>query len=342
MFSRFNLLLVLMMLSLAGVLGACSNTPEGDEGGGVNPGAGGAAAPLGGMAAPSGGSGGTTSSGGGGTTPIASGGGAGGAAGGGDAMPGGAGGVAGGLAGVGGVGGVGGEAGAAGMAGVAGGVAGSMAMPREDLGQGDGNDVVTIGDSFMNLSLGSGIEFSLEKVSGRNYRNYAAPGTQVLNGQIPGQWTRAKNAGADIKSVIMTGGCNDIILDFFGNLLACQGAKTEADLSNACVAALEEITVGVTALMDTMETDGVLDVIYVGYGYVTNNELGGTIERTKRVQTENCRDDDPTKTMRCHWVDPSQQLIGKISADGIHPTVAGYDTIAEMVWQRMQDEGMRR
>jgi hypothetical protein len=133
-----------------------------------------------------------------------------------------------------------------------------------------------------------------------------------------------------------------VILDFFGNLIACQGAKTEADLSDACIQGLEEITVGVDELMATLESDGVKDVVYIGYGYVTNNELGGTIERTKRVQGERCRDDDPTKTMRCHFVDPSQQLIGMISGDGIHPTVAGYDVIAGMVWDRLVEEGARR
>ena len=62
----------------------------------------------------------------------------------------------------------------------------------------------------------------------------------------------------------------------------------------------------------------------------------------KRIQMEKCLDNSPTLGIRCHFVDPSKELIGKISIDGIHPTVAGYDMIADMVWKRMQEEGVRR
>ena len=213
---------------------------------------------------------------------------------------------------------------------------------RVDEGMGDGKDVITIGDSYMNLSVGSGIEYSLDKVTPTKYRHYAVSGTQILNGQIPGQYTSAKAANPDIKTVVMTGGGNDIILDFFGNLINCQGAKTEADLKPACVTALDKISAGVDKLIAEMAADGVKDVVYVGYGFVTSNELGGTIQRTIRVQMEKCLDNSATLRLRCHFVDPSQQLIGMIGADGIHPTVAGYDVIANMVWKRMQEEGVRR
>jgi lysophospholipase L1-like esterase len=246
-----------------------------------------------------------------------------------------------------GMGGMGGTDAPAGMGGT------GMPMMREDLGMdaactgagtgGQPSDcqVVTIGDSYMEFG-GIGTEYSLESISGRNYRNHAVAGTRILNGQIPGQYATAKAANPNIKTVIMTGGGNDIILDFFGNLIACQGAETEAALSPACIAALDEITVGVDDLMATMEADGVQDVFYVGYGHITANELSGTIERTKRVQGERCRDDDPTKTMRCHFVDPSDALGTMFGGDGIHPTDAGYDIIGTMVWERMQMEGALR
>ena len=213
---------------------------------------------------------------------------------------------------------------------------------RMDEGMGDGKDVITIGDSFMNLSVGSGIEFSLDKISPTKYRHYGVPGTQLLNGQIPSQYTAAKAANPDIKTVLMTGGGNDIILDFFGNLVACSGAKTEADLKPACTAALDKISAGADKMFAEMAADGVKDIVYIGYGYPTLNELGGTIERTKRIQAEKCVDNSPTLGVRCHFIDPSKELIGLISADGIHPTVAGYDVIAKMVWKRMMDEGVRR
>jgi hypothetical protein len=66
--------------------------------------------------------------------------------------------------------------------------------PHADLGKGDGSDVIAIGDSWMSLSAGAGIQDSLLKASGQKYRVYGVPGTQLLNGQIPGQFTRAKTA----------------------------------------------------------------------------------------------------------------------------------------------------
>ena len=49
---------------------------------------------------------------------------------------------------------------------------------------GDCTDVITIGDSFMNSNGFEGTEISLEKVSGRDYRNYGVAGTQLLDGRI--------------------------------------------------------------------------------------------------------------------------------------------------------------
>jgi lysophospholipase L1-like esterase len=211
----------------------------------------------------------------------------------------------------------------------------------EDLGMGDGMDVVTIGDSFMKLNALSGTEISLERVSMRNYRNYAVPGTQVLTGQIPSQWTQAKNANPNISTVIMTGGGNDVILNI-SRLLSCQGASTEAELSASCKNSLMQISEGVVQLTDMMGAAGVKDIVYIGYGYVTNNNLRGTIEWTRNRQKTTCNGTVTASGARCHFVDPAEQLVGKISADGIHPTNAGYDIIGQMVWDLMQERGLRR
>jgi lysophospholipase L1-like esterase len=214
--------------------------------------------------------------------------------------------------------------------------------PGEDLGQGTGNDVITIGDSYMKLNIASGTEISLERVSGRNYRNYAVAGTRVLNGAIPSQFTNAKRENVDIKTVVMTGGGNDIIQDLLGNLRACNGARTEEQLSAGCRSALERIAGAIDDLINQMGADGVKDVIYVGYGYATNWDLQGTIAWTRTVRNRNCNGAMWPSGIRCHFVDPAEQLIGMISADGIHPNNAGYDVIGRMVWDKMQQAGVRR
>ena len=124
------------------------------------------------------------------------------------------------------MGGVGGEAATAGAGGS--GVIDRW-MNREDLGKGTGSDVVTIGDSWMDYLLGGGgIEGGLDR-AGTNYRHYALSGTQLLDGVIPRQYDRAKAANPDIKTVIMTGGGNDIM--FSG---ACS-------TSEGCAAKIKEI-----------------------------------------------------------------------------------------------------
>ena len=99
-------------------------------------------------------------------------------------------------------------AGAMANAGIAG--AAAEAPTRMDLGKGDGTDVVTIGDSYMQLG-NEGIEPSLDKAAENKFRHYARMGTQLTNGQIPMQYDRAKMENAKISTVLMTGGGNDFL-----------------------------------------------------------------------------------------------------------------------------------
>jgi hypothetical protein len=63
----------------------------------------------------------------------------------------------------------------------------------------------------MSYDVGTGIQDSLRKVSGQRYRVYGVGGTQLLNGQIPNQYSQAKRDYPNIKTVIMTGGGNDLL-----------------------------------------------------------------------------------------------------------------------------------
>src|SRR5207342_408824 len=87
----------------------------------------------------------------------------------------------------------------------------SSTSPPEDRGRGDGKDVITIGDSWMSYEATQGIQQSLTKVSGHSYRSYGVGGAQLLNGEIPRQYAVARRANPEIKTVIMTGGGNDLL-----------------------------------------------------------------------------------------------------------------------------------
>jgi lysophospholipase L1-like esterase len=194
---------------------------------------------------------------------------------------------------------------------------------RMDLGQGDGKDVITIGDSYMSLLL-SGIQQSLERISMRDYRNYAFPGTLVLNEQIPNQYKDAKREDADIKTVVMTGGGNDILTQ------TCSGN---------CSSIVDMVSNRLDTLMKEMGTDGVQDIILISYGYPSDQSRHASLDYSRMLLPSKCKKD---AMPRCHFIDPVKELQGKISSDGIHPTSEGYDILGKMTWDLMKAEGMRR
>ena len=280
----------------------------------------------------------------------------GGMGGGASAVSGGAGGMAGagvaGMMNVGGVGGMtttGGAGGAAGMAmsggaggmmatggaggmmtGGAGGEGGGAPMEWEDKGQGDGNDVITIGDSYMNYGSNGGIEISLEEISGRDYRNYAVAGTMVLDDRIPNQFRAAVAENPNIKTVIMTGGGNDILL---GNVL-CTVAWNES-----CNQTVRDVAAALAEMRVEMAEAGVEDVVIVGYGYPTNEVVKPGLDLARELTTEMCK---TTDTPRCHSIDPVEEIAGKLIFDGIHPTPEGYDILGQMTWDLLQERKLRR
>lgn len=195
---------------------------------------------------------------------------------------------------------------------------GGETAAHEDLGKGDGKDVIAIGDSWMSLFT-TGIQQSLVKVSKQPYRTYGVAGTQLLDGVIPSQYASAKRADPDIKTVVMTGGGNDIII-------AGRDPKTTIPL----------IAKRLDELWTEMGEDGVKDVVYIEYSE------GGTNGANVRLGIETvgpvCMNH---KAVRCHFM-LSDPIINKMLRDGIHPTDAGYDKIGKAVFDLMVSEGMRR
>jgi len=135
-------------------------------------------------------------------------------------------------------------------------VATSAARP-EDLGKGNGSDVVAIGDSWMSYDAGTGIQDSLKKVSGQLYRVYGVGGTQLLNGQIPNQYAQARRDNGNIKTVIMTGGGNDLLRSNARVDLATAGPLTRMRI--------DEIADRLASLWAEMGKDGVQDIVYIFY-----------------------------------------------------------------------------
>jgi hypothetical protein len=202
---------------------------------------------------------------------------------------------------------------------------------RADLGKGDGSDVITIGDSWMNLGS-TGIQQSLLKASGQKYRTYGRGGTRLLDDVIPNQYATAKRADADIKTVVMTGGGNDII--------QVPGLRDDCTAMGAqCEMVKKQILERLTTLWDLMSTDGVQDVLYVQYsnpeGQNVDFALAGGMDSVKT------RCAAVKAPMHCHTLETLDIVMGDIP-DSIHPSAVAFDRVGKAVFDLMTKEGMRR
>mgnify|MGYP001155131119 CR=1 FL=1 len=227
----------------------------------------------------------------------------------------------------------------------------SPAPLREDLGEGDGRDVVALGDSYMrlpNLFQGpgnEGVDVSLAK-AGKKYRTRAYTGANVFppkpvavkNGVIPNQFKSARAEDPNIKTVIVSGGANDI-----DDSDGCNGAATAAELSDKCKQELDSINDAIDAFLAEMAQAGVQDVIWVGYGPTPtsgNKVVEGAIDYLRTTRKARCTTNNAAIGLRCHYIDNFAAQIP--TRDGFHPTSAGYDAIANAVLARMKEEGVRR
>ncbi|MET0341707.1 MAG: hypothetical protein ABW252_11950 [Polyangiales bacterium] len=207
------------------------------------------------------------------------------------------------------------------------------AEPVADQGVGDGKDVIMMGDSWMSL-LGNGLQDAIKR-KGKRYREYGVPGVKMLSGlgAIPGQFDTAVRADRDIKTVIMTGGGNDVLLGGAERADCPRGGPT-------CQKLIVNIRAELVKLWEKMAAAGVKDVLYVGYSesagktsatpQVTNTMTNGTGEACLAM-----------KSLRCTPLD-STPIVGSSLADGIHPTRGAHDKLADAVLKLMEQKGMRR
>ncbi len=200
-----------------------------------------------------------------------------------------------------------------------------------------GSEVVIIGDSYVQIpgTLEGDIE-TLARMEGalgstETYRNYAVSGTSLGNGQIPSQYTSAKAANPDIKVVIMDGGGNDVLL------LNSQCLSANPTSSNAsCVMTVANAISAAQTLAAQMAADGVEDLVYFFYPEVPA-VTGDVLSYSEPKAQAFC---DALTKPRCHFVSTREAFAGKtaqyIGLDGIHPTTAGAQVIAGLIWDTMQ------
>ncbi|MEY4582878.1 MAG: hypothetical protein RL701_7581 [Pseudomonadota bacterium] len=245
-------------------------------------------------------------------------------------------------AGTGGNSGVSGSSGSGGsVAAGSGGAGGATDVPHKDLGKGTGSDVVLLGDSWMSNTLqfegtGGGIVPYLQRASGQPYRNYAVQGVMLLMADeygpaIPTQWEAAKRADPDIKTVVMTGGGNDVIQS--------DSVKAScADGGEECKKTLLMISKALNDLWTRMADSGVQDVIYVRYA----DAAGNTAESLRGEKGTPWPAICSSGKLRCYSFDTNELVDGDIAVDGVHPLASANDRMAKAIVKFMETEGIRR
>ena len=260
------------------------------------------------------------------------------------AVSGGTGGVAGGTGGVAGtdIGGTGGT-GVAGSAGVGGTeVGGTGGTGTCTPGVVTGNQVVMVGDSYLD-QFGQNIQLYLEGLAkgagaldqNETYRRYYLAGTSMGNGQIPSQFDQALGADPNIKVVVMDGGGNDV-------LILNPGCMTNPAPGNAsCVATVDSAMAAARGMFDKMAATGVESVVYFFYphlpapGLLTGPKVNEMLDYAYPIVQAEC---EQRSAPRCYFVDTRPAFEGNpslIGFDGVHPTPAGSEVIAGLIWSVM-------
>jgi lysophospholipase L1-like esterase len=225
------------------------------------------------------------------------------------------------------------------------GASGAGALDRVDRGKGDGRDVVTIGDSYMQLSAGTAVEPALERAADNAYRNYAQQGTRLIGGTnpIPGQYARAVAEDPKIVTVVMTGGGNDILQEAM-----LRPECSQMTPSQRCLDALPPLLDALATLWDKMSKDGVQDVFFLTYPRApAGATLAGGLRNLAPVLNPMLQSkcDAVPSPLRCHLLigdDAFKTTPFELRTDGIHPTDAGYAVLGEFVFDAMVAAGARR
>ena len=125
--------------------------------------------------------------------------------------------------------------------------------------------------------------------------------------------------------MIMTGGGNDIM--FSG------GCATP----EACKMSVQALADGLNELWTTMAADGVKDVIYIRYSKGAGTTNSANLPTEPPAPPAICS----SGRIRCSSLDTTDLVMGEL-IDGIHPSPAANDRIAEGLLQLLETKGIRR
>jgi len=196
----------------------------------------------------------------------------------------------------------------------------------------DRNEIITIGDSIFDLS--GEIQLFLEQNAGQTFRNYTQNGAKLAG--IEGQYADAKADDPTIETIVMDAAGNDILIPAI--LFDPQRCKTRwyrPNLSSRCKAFIDDLYVDGVDFLNTMDVDGVSNVIYLGYYHTTGNQsnLVQAVDYGDMTLALVCAN----STANCTFIDPRADIVAAdVKSDGIHPTTSGSQKLADLIWPELQ------
>lgn len=216
-------------------------------------------------------------------------------------------------------------------------------ISNAEVADADNNQVISIGDSIFALS--GEIQDNLEADAGETFRQYTKSGAYLVGGiglapSVVEQYEGAREDNANISTVVMDGGGNDILIPAVA--LDPHNCKTQwyqfGRLSSKCKAFIDDIYIEAVNFLNEMEADGVDNVVYLGYYYTKNgllllDSLEEAVDYGDQALARACSN----STVNCTFVDPRSTIVDDdILFDGIHPNSSGSQKLADLIWPELQ------
>lgn len=213
--------------------------------------------------------------------------------------------------------------------------------------------VAILGDSYVNWPSHT-FPSDLANLAGQTYPLYAVGGFSMGSGGIgliPPEFDQAIAAHPDIKTVIMDGGGNDILIPDafqFPQGGSCKNDVNSPNISD-CQKIVQKALDAATTLMQHAADKGVRDVVYFFYPHVPEGTLLGGLHPNEILdyalpKVQALCDQAYSMTsgrLTCHFVDMIPVFQGHpeyFALGDIHPNSQGSAAMAQAVWSKMQQD----
>ncbi len=195
-------------------------------------------------------------------------------------------------------------------------------------------DVQIVGDSVFDLD--GYIHSHLWDLSGKAYKDNSKSGDTLE--YVTQQYNSAISNYPNMRTIIMDGGGNDVLMSLYWRI-ACASSSWTAP--RRCRSFINGVMDDMDDLWDDMDSDGIDDIVHLGYYYIKNGTLGngtklkGALKYAMDVAEAGCA----ASPADCWFVDPRADFWGNeadyIKSDGIHPTDEGAEVLADLIWDEM-------